>query len=214
MKRVEINKLQKEMKRVYDFGYDYTRRDPTMDSLTNFVFSIDNFDDLMVASNLAFPEWNLNREKYISYAMTRWYKRMSATFSEAVFVRHPNILKASRDEDRRHIDFYMNNIPFDLKNTMFPKVYATRKKYALRHPAELAKWLMDNQADRRFSNYHNQIFIVYDSSYRPNWMMKAELFLTQRKINKWVKLRNRKPVPEIVLSAGCTVKADVIFVTE
>jgi len=56
-----------------------------------------------------------------NYALNRWYNFWSAKTIENIFGEHKNIKPHLNSKDKL-TDFYIKNIPFDHKTTIFPKV--------------------------------------------------------------------------------------------
>jgi len=206
--------IMQQMKRVWNVGYSYSFRDKELNKRTRFIFSIKNFDELMQRLLIEFPEWNRNQDEYVLYAITRWYKYLSANFSESVFTKFPNVIKATPEQDTfDHIDFFIDEVPFDLKNVVFPKSYGKSYKYALRNPNDFLVWLLDKQGGKEFKQrYQNQLFLIFVSSFRPEWRMKAEFPLIERAVKKWMKHYKMQRLDRRI--NGHSLKADLIWVVE
>jgi hypothetical protein len=80
------------------------------------------------------------------------------------------------DPKHRTIDFYLRDIPFDLKLSRFPKAYPKSLKYAWQNRHHLAQWQYENQS--RQGRYHtgNRLFIILHDRQQPelSWQLRRE----------------------------------------
>lgn len=209
-----IEAKEADLKKMWNVGYNYEMRATQLNVATSFVFKVETFDELMSELVSRFPVWTIDRERLVNYAMARWYNYQSAKFGEAVFAGYRNVQKATPEEDmKKHIDFYINGVPFDLKNVTYPAAFKHNQRYARSHPRDLIHWLYANQSQKSMQSFGNKIYIVMHSGYRPNWMLKAELFRIKKAIGRWMQSYNLRNM-NIRLDQNIRVKSDLIWITE
>lgn len=87
------------------------------------------------------------------YVLNSWYNHWSSIIIEHIFKSHPTVLPTVGKI--KSVDFFINNIPFDLKVTYFPSGYIISKRKEKGFPVELtylknrakeAKILFDKKA--------------------------------------------------------------------
>ncbi len=71
------------------------------------------------------------------YVMCSWYNHWSTILIENLFRQHPRILSAIGNIKK--VDFFIDNIPFDLKTTYLPANYVQQKRKESDLRSELAE---------------------------------------------------------------------------
>lgn len=120
--------------------------------------------------------------EYHVYACKRWFNYILSTITEYYFV---NNKLCSKKEKLYHktIDFYLDNIPFDLKSSAFPKSLYSNKISSL----EVVKWLYNNQSKESRFHTHNRLFIVYKpSKHEDIYLLKSNLNLLKFKVLQYL----------------------------
>ena len=151
---VDEQKLVSELYKLktFDWGGDY------QNSLDKYLVSryikVDNpsYDNL-----LAKFETEINPAVQ-GYVLNSWYNYWSSVLIENVFRSHPVILPAIGKI--KNVDFFVNDIPFDLKVTYLPAEYIKQKRKEKGLPVELT--FLKAQA--------KAIGILYDKHAKPNDM--------------------------------------------
>lgn len=69
------------------------------------------------------------------YVLNSWYNHWSSILIEHIFKSHPKVLPTVGQI--KYVDFFINNIPFDLKVTYFPSEYLKLKRKEKKLPVEL-----------------------------------------------------------------------------
>lgn len=174
------------------------------DRQTDFIYEVFSLEDLnkkIIENKLS------NFDK--NYAQHRWFNYAISSVYESLF-DELGAVKVSEEKDRLK-DFYINDLPFDLKVTVYPSKF--EKGLDLTKPEnseKLIKWLYENQSKQRRFHKKNRLFIVClgDSVTERN-IAKAS-FLNNKEIIKDY-LDNFVP-REIVLNDGTIVFSDIILV--
>ena len=105
-------------------------------------------------------------EKYINiavknYVLSSWYNHWSSILIENIFTSHPCVLPAVGQI--KSVDFFINDIPFDLKVTYLPVEYIKLKRKEKGLPVELtflkkkaaeANINFDEKAKKKSDTYH------------------------------------------------------------
>jgi len=69
------------------------------------------------------------------YVLNSWYNHWSSILIEHIFKSHPSVLPTVGQI--KSVDFFINNIPYDLKVTYFPSQYLSLKRKEKALPVEL-----------------------------------------------------------------------------
>ncbi len=69
------------------------------------------------------------------YVLNSWYNHWSSILIEHIFKSHKSVLPTVGQI--KHVDFFINNIPFDLKVTYLPSEYIKAKRNEFGYPVEL-----------------------------------------------------------------------------
>lgn len=182
-------------------------------------------------------------EKTGDYVRSSWYNHWSTILIENIFKTNHHILPSIGDKGK--LDFFWNNIPFDLKVTYFPAglMQEMRKKKELspeltflkknarkykigfdnnksdhelfielltkfkesvdhrdvyddlinerskiikevqKNPGTLAKWLYENQGERRYDAGYRFFVVLTDVMIEESWKLKRNMELLTQKIN-------------------------------
>jgi hypothetical protein len=131
---------------------------------------------------------------------------------EAIFAKNPKVTKAHNSYDKEK-DFFIENLPFDLKTTVFPKGLDLSWEKAKNAPKELAKWLYINQSSQGRFHIKNRLFIVLNGKNRAHWKMKAELTLIKQNVEAYLQDFHVSKLIKLTYSEGFLF-TDVIFVSE
>jgi hypothetical protein len=114
--------------KTFDWGGDYKN---SLDKylVSHYVKTIRSFDIL----NSKF-ETEINHAVK-GYVLNSWYNHWSSILIEHIFKSHKNVLPTVGQI--KNVDFFINNIPFDLKVTYFPSEYLRLKRKEKGLPVEL-----------------------------------------------------------------------------
>ncbi|MHB1106190.1 MAG: hypothetical protein ACYCZ2_07495, partial [Lutibacter sp.] len=147
--------LKKRTKLDYFWG---RKQDDKFDKQTNFIYKISSFELLLATIDYAF-KINPQYDDLKNYALNRWFNFWPAKGVENIFLEHENV-KPHLNSYNKFTDFYIQNIPFDHKTTVFPKGFGKSVPYAIQHKRELIAWLYKNQSQQQRKHHKNRLFIV------------------------------------------------------
>jgi hypothetical protein len=130
LKELDTNKLVSELYKlkIFEWGGDYKN---SLDKylVSHYVKTIKSFDELMSKFDT-----EINRAVQ-GYVLNSWYNHWSSILIEHIFKSHKNVLPTVGQI--KNVDFFINNIPFDLKVTYFPSEYLKLKRKEKGLPVEL-----------------------------------------------------------------------------
>ncbi len=168
--------LEEELKKRTELNYFWGRKqDDEFDKQTNFIYKINSFELLLATIKYAFKD-NTQYDDLKNYALNRWFNFWSAKGVESIFCEHKNV-KPHLDSFNKFTDFYIQNIPFDHKTTIFPKRFGKSVPYGILHKSELIAWLYKNQSQQQRKHHKNRLFIVLVNYQEEDghWKLKAEI---------------------------------------
>jgi len=168
--------IEKELKKRLEFEYSWGRKQvDAIDKQTNFIYKVNSFDSLLLEIETKFKD-DSQFNDLKNYALNRWFNFWSAKAVETIFCEHKNV-KPHPDSYNKFTDFFINEIPFDHKTTIFPKGFKKSVPYAIEHKHELIEWLYKNQSQQQRKHFKNRLFIVlvnYENE-SEHWKLKAEI---------------------------------------
>lgn len=179
--------LEKELKKRTEFEYSWKSKQlDKLDKETNFIYKTLNFEEVLNKIELVVKR-SSECNDLKNYALNRWYNFWSAKGVEAMFCAHDNVQPHQNSKDK-YTDFFISNIPFDHKTTVFPKGFKKSIPYAITHKRELIEWLYNNQSQQQRKHYKNRLFIVLIDYEQPNshWKLKAEIHWLKSKISTYL----------------------------
>ncbi|MCB4792345.1 MAG: hypothetical protein LHV68_10755 [Elusimicrobia bacterium] len=130
LKSLKREKLVSELYKlkVFEWGGDYQN---SLDKylVTHYVKAISSYDLLMSKFE---KEINCAVQGYV---LNSWYNHWTSILIEHIFKSHKSVLPTVGQI--KSVDFFINNIPFDLKVTYFPSEYMKLKRKEKGLPVEL-----------------------------------------------------------------------------
>lgn len=175
---------------------------------TDFIFNINSFKELTDKIDCESLTW---LEEQI--AIWRWYKYMLSCIYENEFV-NSGAKKATEDEQKQHIDFWINGTPFDLKLTVLPKQFNNK----IPSKDELIKKLYTGQGVAR-QGWNGRIFIVCcGKNDEAKYSLQHNVDLICSHIKEYMNTikNNNFYIPEIEIlpnnGGKIIVQSDVIFI--
>ena len=177
---MNLQSLESELKKRLDFPYNWGRKQSDeWDRKTKFIYHIQDFESL---ENQCKDFDNELR----NYAFNRWLNFWSAKAIEQIFTNYPNVRK-EENQFSKTVDFYISEIPFDHKSSVFPKQFGQSLDYAIEHKKELIEWLYQNQSQQGRKHLENRLFIIFfDEKNGEHWKLKTELSLIKEKIEDYM----------------------------
>jgi hypothetical protein len=180
-----IHQTEIELKKRWAIPYYWGRKQyDSWDKDTNFIYTIDTFDEIEAEIANRFKD-SKQQEQLTNYAWNRWYNFQSAKAIEHIFTAHPKVRKVWNGRDREK-DFFIDDIPFDHKTSIFPSNYGNDVEFAKQHPKDLAKWLYINQSKQQRFHIKNRLFVVLHNPTGEHWKLKAELSWLEQLITNYL----------------------------
>jgi len=193
---------EQEIQRALDYiDAHWQRQNDELDAATKFVYEIDNLDFIITICEKKGIDLN--------YALHRWYNFQCARRHEQIFCNNG----AVKEQDGRHktIDFYINNVPFDLKTSVYPKKFRADADLSKRKDKnELVAWLYQNQSSEGRQHFENRLFLVCE-----DLRSKSNFKLIEEKIKAFIDFSNKNGFNKIefnnklIISDLIWIKADV-----
>ncbi len=178
--------IEKELKKRLSYPYKWGRKqNDYFDKLTNFVYHIPNFDEVLKEIENRFRK-DKEHQNIANYALNRWYNFWSAQAVEKIFCSLPNV-KPALDEKDRLVDFTIDGVTFDHKTSIFPKNFHYTIDEAIKKTDELIKWLYKNQSQQQRKHLKNRLFIVLYSSEGEHWKLKSEISWLKERIEIYMR---------------------------
>jgi len=156
LSKLDIEKLNSELYKLktFDWGGDYNN------SLDKYLVS------RYIKVNTSYETLITKLDTEISvavrgYVLNSWYNHWSSIMIEHIFKSHNNVLPTVGQI--KNVDFFINNIPFDLKVTYLPNEYIKLKRKEKHLPVELT-YLKEKakKADISFDNKGKESDIYYE----------------------------------------------------
>jgi len=203
--------IETELKKRLKYPYQWKRKqNNSFDQSTNFIYTIHNFEEVLNEIKYRHSH-KKDYDDYFQYALNRWYNFWSAKAIEQVFCSLPETQAAHNKYDKQK-DFYIQNIPFDHKTSVFPKGFRNTIEYAQKHPKELIQWLYNNQSQQGRKHFKNRLFLLlYDRQNQKHWKLKSEIHWLQKIIQKDMSKFDAKNLISIYFSDDCVTKSTIIF---
>jgi len=210
----KLSEIEIQLKKRWNYSYKWFRKQSDQwDTHTNFIYTTQNWEDLIKAIAGIVDCHNLNKEETFYYAINRWYNFWSSVAVEAIFCSIPEIIPAKNNKDKL-IDFSIHNIPFDHKTSVFPKGFEKDFAYAKAHKEQLLYWLYNNQSQQRRKHLANRLFIIVHAQNGKHWKLKAEILLLQQAISNYVATFDANQLTKLKFSENQTALSDIIWVTQ
>jgi hypothetical protein len=176
----------------------WTFQNDDKDKDTTFIYTVENVAELLECCDRK----GINR----NYALHRWYNFNCAKWHEHFFCQNQAVRKET-NERHKTIDFYINDVPFDLKTSTFPKkanqALDLRKR---KDKNDLIKWLYANQSKQNRYHLDNRLFIVCNSL-----KGKSDFELIAQKTTFFLDFINKNTFNQVEIGKK-TVFSDVIFI--
>ncbi|WP_456379307.1 hypothetical protein [Lutibacter sp.] len=208
---MNYKKLEKELKKRTKLPYSWGRKQTNQfDKQTNFMYKINCFDSLLLKIETKFKD-NPQYNDLKNYTLNRWFNFWSAKVIESIFCEHENV-KPYPDSYNKFTDFFINEIPFDHKTTVFPAGFKKSVPYAIDHKGELIEWLYKNQSQQQRKHFKNRLFVVlvnYENE-SEHWKLKAEISWLREIIVAYLRKFNSSKLHSFYFE-NKIVKADIIW---
>ena len=135
----------------------------------------------------------------------------SVKYSNTTHKSDTNVTAHKNSKDK-YTDFFISNIPFDHKTTVFPKGFNKSVPYAIEYKRELIEWLYANQSTQKRFHLKNRLFlIVLDySNPKDNWKLKSEILWLQKIISTYLSTFDAQKLETFTFENGI-IKSDIIW---
>ena len=202
---MNLQSLESELKKRLDFPYTWGRKQSDeWDRKTKFIYQTQDFESL---ENQCKDFDNELR----NYAFNRWLNFWSAKAVEEIFASN-SLVKKEDNPFSKTVDFYISEIPFDHKNSVFPRQFGKRFDYCLNHKKELIEWLYQNQSQQGRKHLENRLFIIFfDEKNGEHWKLKTELTLIREKIEDYLRNFSKDNLVSLNLDSR-EILSDVIWI--
>jgi hypothetical protein len=131
------------------------------DQLSNFIYRVQTLGGVQRQAQAVANAAGLPVEAFEAYAVRRWYNHHTHDQILQMFLTHPDV-RPEANQKHHSIDFYLRNLPFDLKISRFPKAYPETLKYAWQHRHHLALWEYENQSKQGRYHASNRLFLIQE----------------------------------------------------
>jgi hypothetical protein len=206
----DLIRIEKELKKRLAYPYKWGRKqNDQYDKLTNFVYSISLFEDVLKETENRFKKDSVH-QNIANYALNRWYNFWSAQAVEKIFCSLPNV-KPALDEKDKLVDFSIDGVTFDHKTSVFPKNFPHPINEAIKKTDELIKWFYKNQSQQQRKHLKNRLFIVLYSSDGEHWKLKAEISWLKDRIKKYMEGFNPHYLLKFQLEKNQETISDIIW---
>ena len=145
------------------------------DRLSNFIYRVQTLAGVRRQAQAVARAKRLDVEAFKNYAVRRWYNHHTHDQILKIFHAHPDI-RPEADRQNHQVDFYLREIPFDLKVSRFPRAYPETIAYALAHPHHLAEWQYLHQSKQGRYHVGNRLFIILHQQALPEqtWRLRQD----------------------------------------
>ncbi len=209
---MNLQETEKQLQKRLQYPYIwYRKQNDIWDKYTNFIYRINNWNDLITEITLTVEKHQLNKQEVFYYAINRWYNFWSAMAVEQLFCSFSEV-KPGLNSRNKLIDFTINGIPFDHKTSVFPKGFKKDIFYAKAHKKELINWLYKNQSIQKRYHLKNRLFIIVYNSHGEHWKLKSDLRLLKKEINNYVTNFNSSQLQKFIFTPETETFSDIIWV--
>ena len=214
---INLTQIESQLKKRLTYPYKWGRKqNDDFDKLTNFIYHIQNFDDVVKEIETRFRK-DKEHTNIANYALNRWYNFWSSQAVEKIFCSLPNV-KPALDEKDRLVDFtilpggrQVDGVTFDHKTSIFPKNFPYTIEEAIKKTDELIVWLYKHQSQEQRKHLKNRLFIVLYSSDGEHWKLKAEIYWLKERIEKYMIDFNPNYLLKFQLEKNQETLSDVIW---
>ena len=145
------------------------------DQWSNFIYRVKTLRGLQRQAQAVAQAKGIEVEPFANYAIRRWYNHHTHDQILQMFYAHPDV---QPETNRKHqsIDFYLRQLPFDLKISRFPRAYPDPIDSACQYPRHLAMWQYQNQSTQGRYHTGNRLFIVlhYRAQPEQTWQLRRD----------------------------------------
>lgn len=176
------------------------------DQETRFIYKAQTLEDVIDKATILGVD--------VNYALHRWYNYQTSIYCEHIFCDYGAVHeKDIYDHDK---DIYINNIPFDVKLTVYPSILSF-------HPFDLntrtgkdamIQWFYNSQSKGKRKQTVNRLYVVCDGE-NP-LKMKSDFDKIRPQIKQYMDVYSSAPINTVYIYDNeriCTVQSDIILVS-
>ena len=202
--------LEKDLHRCLDLlSKNWNSQNNKEDELTNFIYQCDTLGECLFQI--------LKQNVDIQYALHRWYNYKTSVACESIFCDYGAIHEV--DVTNHDVDIYINDIPFDVKVTVYPSKLINRS-FDLRFrngKNEMLRWLYKNQSQQNRKQLVNRLYVVCDGKTEHERLaMKSNFSCIKDKISKFMKYSIKYGINAVEIADGNKVynlRSDIIYIS-
>lgn len=156
----------------------------TYDSKSDFIYyvnSVDLVEKLSAINGCSFE-----------YALNRFYCYITSKRVEQILWK----LGAKREKNERNhdVDIYINEIPFDIKLTVLPRLFKGENLKSRETKNKLASWYMKNASNGRRHQNCNRLYIVCTGdTYEECLAMKSDFLSIEEACKEFLRYYKDRP---------------------
>ena len=204
---IDLVYLEKQLKKRWQYPYRWGKlQNNADDALSNWIYTCMDFEQVRLQVALL-------PEAQQQYTLNRWYNFWSAKAVEQIFLSQPSVQAAANAKDKTK-DFFISNIPFDHKSTVFPKAFPGSLAEAQAAPRQLIEWLYAHQSQEGRYHRHNRLFVVLYAHQIPHWHLKAELQFLRNCIENYMSIFEEIQVHQLHWPDGSSSLSDIIWAVQ
>jgi len=146
-------------------------------------------------------------------ATHRWYNFVCSKAVEEIFCELG--ARAERNVKDKYTDFYINDIPFDVKVSVVPANYPECDLTKRVEKNKLIKWLYENQSQEGRKHDRNRLFIICKGkTYFDSLWMKHDFTKIKAKVKAFLDYTiSKNTFNEVELSKNVQVLSDIIYIS-
>lgn len=171
---------------------------------TNFIYYCKNYRQVIELADA--------NDVDLVVATHRWYNFICSKAVEEMFCE----LGAKPEDDIKNKtkDLYINNIPYDIKVSVYPANYEGNDIAYREEKNKLIKWFYENQSQEGRNHSENKIFIVCKGkTYFDSLWMKHDFGKIKTSIKKFMEYYASREMNKVQLDEQNTVYSDLIIIT-
>jgi len=212
-KVVDLNNIESQLKKRLAYPYKWGQlQNNHLDKKSNFIYHTISFEELLQKIELNFKN-EKNYDNLFNYTLNRWYNFQSAKAVEHIFSCHQLVTPATNSKDKQK-DFFINDIPFDHKTSVFPKKLNLSFNEAINQPKKVCQWLYTNQSKQGRFHLKNRLFILLFDREGEHWKLKADISSIGDVVNHYLKNFNIEHLVKLQFSNNESALSDIIWLTK
>ncbi|GER58739.1 hypothetical protein [Patiriisocius marinus] len=212
MKNYDPKMLEIQLKKRLPYRYQWGRKQSDKwDAFTSFIYDTPQWDDFISKLKLSVETLNADKSSLFDYAANRWYNFWSAMAVETIFNSHPSVTHVTNYRDSEK-DFYINDMPFDHKTSVFPK-HLKNMNPSDKLKVELIEWFYENQSGEKRYHLKNRLFVVVHNTNGEHWKLKADISLLKNAIENYLENYSLEQM-HCFTFADTPVYSDIIWVSK